>query len=91
MRYIPSRFGTGLGGAINRALLDLQHLIHTVHMANESIGNSVHVALDLGLASKAITAMWAQPTDRTEMHTGPCFPGGVFSVFRENFTFAYAL
>ena len=44
-----------------RALLDLQHLIHTVHMVNESIGNSVHVALDLGLASKAITAM--SPTD----------------------------
>ena len=70
----------------NRALLDLQHLIHTVHMVDESIGNSVHVALDLGLAPKAITQPWAQP-----MHTGPCFPGGVFSVFRENFTFAYAL
>ena len=30
-------------------------------MVNESIGNSVHLALDLGLASKAITAMG--PTD----------------------------
>ena len=61
MRYIPSRFGTGLGGALGRCLTSSTLSTRTVHMVNESIGNSVHVALDLDLASKAITAMG--PTD----------------------------
>ena len=43
-----------------------QDCIHTVHMVDASIGDSVHVALGLqGLASKAITAMGPTDAHRT--------------------------
>ena len=69
---LSSRFATGLGGALGRCLASSTLSTPCIWLMSPPV--TVHVALGLGLASKAITAIG--PTDA---HTGPCFPGGVFS------------